>query len=222
LFSEQPSAAGLSANDNMVLINTEADEQGNTHNRYQQYYKGIKVEGGEIFEHVRDCYVYLLHGKIIEGLNFNVAPVYSENQALSAALTSMDATEYVWENNNWEQELKDDTDNPNATHYPVGNLILTYSPGTSLEVANYRLTWTFEILALIPRSYKTVYVNANTGTVLKSLQMEHNNGPASTLYDGTQTIDTYWFGGLFHGHHHLVAGDNEKNVETRNGNPDGS
>jgi len=50
LFSEQASAAGLSANDNMLLIKSEVDEQGNTHNRYQQYYKNIKVEGGEIFD----------------------------------------------------------------------------------------------------------------------------------------------------------------------------
>ncbi|MFN0216509.1 MAG: hypothetical protein ACKVT2_19790 [Saprospiraceae bacterium] len=98
LFNEQPAAAGLSANDNMVLIDSEADEQGNNHNRYQQYYKGIKVEGGEIFEHTRDCYVYLLHGKIIEGLNFNVQPIYTEAQALNSATAFIGASQYAWEN----------------------------------------------------------------------------------------------------------------------------
>lgn len=222
LFNEQPSAAGLSADDNMVLIESEADEQGNTHNRYQQYYKGIKVEGGEIFEHVRDCYVYLLHGKIIKGLSFNAQPMYTKAQALNAATAHIGASQYAWENSDWEQELKDDMGDSNATYFPTGILVLTYTPGTSLEMTNYQLTWRFEILAITPSSHKTIYVNASTGAILKILQMEHDNGPAKTLYDGIQTIDTEWAGGLFHGHHHLIARDNEKNVETRNGTPDGS
>ncbi|MFN0034180.1 MAG: hypothetical protein ACKVUS_03875 [Saprospiraceae bacterium] len=156
LFGEQPAAAGLSVNDNMALIESEMDEEGNTHNRYQQYYKGIKVEGGEIFEHVRGCYVYLLHGKIIEGLSFNTQPVYTDAQALNAAIAHIGASQYAWEDPDWEQELKDDTENPNATYYPTGSLTLTYLPGATLETSNYRLTWRFEIFALTPRSQKTV------------------------------------------------------------------
>ncbi|MBC7778388.1 MAG: M4 family metallopeptidase [Phycisphaerae bacterium] len=216
LFGQQAAAAGLSANDGMLLIKTEADEQGNTHNRYQQYYKGIEVEGGEIFEHVRDCYVYLLHGKIIEGLNFNAQPVFTQAHALNNAKTFLGASQYAWENSDWEQGLKDDTGDPNATYYPTGSLILTYLPGTTLESGNYRLTWKFEILALTPSIHKTVFVDANSGIVIKSREMACDNGPAGTPYDGTQTIDTRWVGGLLHGHHHLETDDNEKNIQTKN------
>ena len=216
LFSQQKAAAGLSTNDAMLLFETDQDEQGCTHNHYQQYYKNIKVEGGEFFEHLCGCYVYLINGKIIEGLNFNAQPTYTEQQALAVALTNIGATKYAWEDPIWEQGIKDDTENPNATYYPTGSLVLTRAAGTTVETTNYRLTWRFEIAAINPSSQKTIYVNANTGAVLRSENMSRDNGPAGTLYDGTQTIDTKWFGGL-HGHHHLIAKDNEKNVETKNG-----
>jgi len=217
LFSVQPAAAGLSANDNMALIESSTDEQGNIHNRYQQKYKDIKVEGGEIFEHVRDCYVFLLHGKIIEGLDFNAQPVYTEQQALAAALAYFGATEYTWENTDWEEEIKEDTGDPNATYYPKGEKVLTYVAGTTLATANYRLCWKFEIISTIPHRSEIVYINASTGSILKAQPMGHDNGPAATSYDGTQTIDTKWSGGLFHGHYHLIADENGKNIETRNG-----
>ncbi len=220
LFSEQPSSAGLSANDNMTLVETSMDDEGNTHNRYQQFYKGIKVEGGEIFEHARKCYVYILNGNIIEGLNFNAQPVYSESQARTIAIASIGASQYAWESTTSEQGLKDDTGDPNATFYPTGALALTNLPGTSLETGNFVLTWKFEIIAISPSSQQTVYVNASTGAVLKTIDMARSNGPAGTLYDGIKTIDTRWFGGLFHGHHHLDTDDNDGNnrkIQTKNG-----
>ena len=222
LFSEYPSAAGLSSDDSMILIESEVDEQGNWHNRYQQHYKNIKVEGGEIFEHLKGCFVDQLHGRIIEGLNINAQPNLTESQARNAATAYIGATEYAWENPVLEQELKDDLDDPNATYFPIGSLTLTYLPGTTLEAGNYCLAWRFKIYATIPNSIKTVYVNANTGAIVRSSGNEHDNGPAGTLFDGIQTIDTEWAGGLRHGHHHLTARDNGKHVETRNGNPDGT
>ncbi len=201
----------------MALIESSTDEQGIIHNRYQQEFKGIKVEGAEIFEHVRDCYVFLLHGKIIEGLDFNVQPTYTEQQALTAALAYFGATEFAWENSSWEEDIKDDTGDTNATYYPKGEKVLTYVPGTALETANYRLWWKFEIVSTIPHRSEVVYINASTGIMLKAQPMGRDNGPAATSYDGTQTIDTKWSGGLFHGHYHLVADDNGKNIETRSG-----
>jgi Zn-dependent metalloprotease len=217
LFSQQKAAAGLSADDAMLLFETGQDEQGCTHNHYQQYYKNIKVEGGEFFEHLCGCYVSLMNGRIIEGLNFSAQPAYTEQQALTIALASVNANKYAWQDTLCEQGIKDDTENPNATYYPTGSLILTRPPGTAVVTANYQLTWRFEIAAIEPSSQKEIYVNANSGAIVKSENMSRDNGPAGTLYDGTKTIDTKWAGGLFHGHHHLIADENGKNVETRNG-----
>jgi len=217
LFSQNKTAAGLSPDDNMLLFETDKDAQGCTHNRYQQYYKNIKVEGGEFFEHLCDCYVYLMNGKIIEGLNFNAQSSFTAQQALGVALTHVGAIKYAWEDPVWEQELKDETENPNATYYPTGSIVLANLPGSSIETSNYRLAWKFEIIAIDPSNQKVIYIDANSGAVLKEGNMSRENGPAGTLYDGSQIIDTKWSGGIFHGHHHLLATDNGKNVETRNG-----
>jgi hypothetical protein len=75
----------------------------------------------------------------------------------------------------WEQELKDDTGDANATYYPSGDLVLAYSFETNMATVNYKLAWKFEILALSPSIHKTIYVNATTGTVLKSFDMRHSN-----------------------------------------------
>jgi bacillolysin len=160
--------------------------------------------------------VYIINGKIIEGLNFSAQPVYSESQARNLAIASIGASQYAWESTTWEQGLKDDKGDPNATYYPTGILTITNLSGTSVETSNFRLTWKFEIFAISPSSQQTVYVNAITGAVLKTIDMGRNNGPAGTLFDGTQTIDTKWFGG-FHGHHHLETDDNGKKIQTKNG-----
>jgi bacillolysin len=218
LFSLHESAAGLSSNDSMHLVESTMDEYGFKHNRFQQHYKGIKVEGAEFFEHSKDCYVQLMHGKIMENLNLSIVPVYTEQQALNAAKTFLGASQYAWENTVWEQELKSDLEDSTATYFPTGELVLSRSFDAAMATANYRLSWKFEILALSPGLHKTIYVNANTGAIIKSFDMGDTNGPAVTLYDGTQTIDTKWFGGIFHGHHHLESDDNGKKIKTRNGN----
>ena len=160
--------------------------------------------------------MYIINGKIIEGLNFSAQPVYSESQARNLAIASIGASQYAWESTTWEQGLKDDKGDPNATYYPTGILTITNLSGTSVDTSNFRLTWKFEIFAISPSSQQTVYVNAITGAVLKTIDMGRNNGPAGTLFDGTQTIDTKWFGG-FHGHHHLETDDNGKKIQTKNG-----
>jgi Zn-dependent metalloprotease len=217
LFTEHPTESGLSANDSMALFKSVADDDGRTHNRYQQYYKNLKVEGGEVFEHVKNCYVYLLHGRIIEGLDMSSTPTYNEAQSLNFALDSIDASEYAWENTDWEQQLQEDAEDSTATYYPTGTLLWTYLPGTELEEDNYVLAWKFEILAVDPFHQQIIYVDASTGEIFKSLPVDCHNGPAATPYDGIQTIDTKWAGGLFHGHHHLIADDNGKRIATKGG-----
>lgn len=78
--------------DDFRLIKTEQDELGITHQRYQQYYKGVKVEGA----------IFVLHGKndAIEIMNGNFAPLNiastsparNESQSLNSALKFVNAS----------------------------------------------------------------------------------------------------------------------------------
>lgn len=217
LFTTYKDSTGLGEKDVMVLVKSESDAQGYTHNEYHQYYSDVRVEGAEVFEHLYKCYVEIVNGIIVEGLAISAIPDLTEEEALKIAADHLNAAEYAWENEDWELELQEDTGDPSATYYPSGALVLINLPGTSLQAANYRLAWKFKILSLDPIQSRTVYVNAIDGSIIKSFDNSTDNGPAVTLYDGSQTIDTKWAGGLFHGHHHLKSDDNNKKIITKNG-----
>ena len=178
LFILHKAALGLGTNDTMMLTKTESNIDGYHHNEYQQYYKGLKVEGGEVFEHIKNYFVVIFNGKIIENLNLNVTPQLTEQQALSAAIAHLNASGYAWEDQQWEQSLKDGKEDLNATYYPKGQLLLTYLPGSNMATSDYRLTWRFEITTLEPTYNSAVYVNAQDGTIVKSFDLAKDNGPA--------------------------------------------
>jgi bacillolysin len=217
IFTTYKTNAGLGVDDYMALVKTTQDEQGYIHNEYQQYYKDIKVEGGEMFEHLQDCYVILLNGHIVEQLNLISTPELDVRQAVTAAIGSIKAEKYAWEDPLLEQEIKEDLENPTATYYPSGQLVITRLNGQANTTENYRLAWTFVIKSISPFQIRKIYVDALNGEILKSFDTRLDNGPCVTLYDGIQTLDTKWVGGLFHGHHHMETDDINRKIKTKNG-----
>ncbi len=143
LFTIYKSASGLFANDSMILIKSAEDEMGYTHSKYQQYFKNVKVEGGEIIEHAKKCQLIMLNGKIVEGIDISIDPIFSEQQSLDSALAFLSAEKYAWEDPDIEQDFKDDIGDTSATYFPKGDLLLSYLPGATIESSNYRLTWVF-------------------------------------------------------------------------------
>jgi len=217
LFTTHRTAAGLNNHDEMVVTKTWDDEYGYSHNRYQQYYKGIKVEGAEYSEHFKnECRLEVAHGKIVENLGINANPSLGEREALEAALEEIGAERYAWQDLDWERSIKEDLGDRNATYYPSGELVIGHVIGKEYTRGNYRLAWIFEVTAISPRSVNEVYVDAHTGGILKIGPVGMNNGPAITLYNGTQTIDTQWRGG-FHYNHRLKTNNNNRDIHTKYG-----
>jgi len=215
LFTTHRTAAGLSNHDEMVITKTWDDEYGYSHNRYQQHYKGIIVEGAEYSEHFKnECRLEIAHGKIVEGLDINIEPQWDEREALEAALEEIGAERYTWQSLLWERSIKEELGDRSATYYPSGELVVGHVFGKELRRENYRLAWVFEIEAINPKSCNEVYVDAHTGEVLKVQHTAMHNGPAPTLYNGTQTIDTEWRGGIHH-NHRMKTNDNGRNIHTK-------
>jgi bacillolysin len=201
----------------MILSKSWDDKYGYFHNRYQHFYKGIKVEGSEFTEHYTKGKVEIAHGKIAEDLNTNVIPTLNENAALDAALDAIGADIYAWQDTDWEAAIKLDANDENATYFPTGKLVITplqwnndYTP------SNFVLAWTFTIKALSPANTTEIYINAHTGDVIRNQSIARNNGPAETLYYGTQTIDTEWRG-FPHNNHRLKTTNNGRNIHTKSG-----
>lgn len=217
LFSTYKTDMGLGTDDAMVMVKDETDQFGWQHIRYQQFYKGVRVEGAEYTEHLKDCIVKIAHGKLLENVSLSTIAAITENQALGIALDHIGATTYSWEDtspgvNEYEEEEEYDT------LPPQGELLLGYINQSGVVPENYLLVWRFEVVSVDPGAANEIYIDAQTGQVLKMRSLECSNGPASLLYGyGTQTIDTKYHNGWFNDYYFLRAEDNSRNIHTRKG-----
>jgi hypothetical protein len=97
LFTTHKSAIGLSTYDELILSKSNTDKNGNIHNRYDQYYKGIPVECGKIIEHLSDCFLKSLNGKFLCDLNIDTTTNISPSQAITIALNDVPSQNYMWQ-----------------------------------------------------------------------------------------------------------------------------
>ena len=201
LFSTYREAMGLGKEDDMKIIKSQEDDMGYSHNIYEQRYKGILIQNAGFSEHFKNGYVEVAHGKIIEKLNIDVVPSLKEAEALQVALDSIGAKEYAWQNPKAEKALQIESNDPSATYFPKGQLVITNVKNEVFLAENYRLAWVFEVNASSPLANQYIYIDAHNGRIIKRRDMELHNGPAQTLYYGTQNIDTqfqgFWYGNQF-------------------------
>jgi len=176
----------MNRDDEMVLKKEDTDFTGQTRYLYQQYYKGIEVEGALYLLHQEDGRVYLANGKFIRNINLNIQPRISREDAFRAAKASMNAFTYSWEV-------------PDTSFYYLSQdtgklLIFNPSVSESRIATTPLLAYKFKISAVEPDMGYSVYVDANTGEILSSLTLNYqancHSGTAITLYNGQKTITT--------------------------------
>ena len=182
---------GLRSNvDVMKLIKTTSDKLGQRHDKYQQTYKGIVVEGAVYIVHSIDGLAKSCNGKLITNLAINIQPTVSKQKAINNALTFVNAEKYMWQDAGSEAQLKSIKNDPNASYYPKAELVIVdkkYSHDAKL----YRLAYKLEVYASQPLKKLLIFVDAQTGAIYHSLNMLKNSdkpGTALTQYDGTKTI----------------------------------
>lgn len=165
--------------DDLRPLRVETDERGQVHERFQQFFNGVKVEHG----------VYTVHraAGVLSGefkpvpAGLSTKPALSEAVALQRGLAAVGARRYMWEDPAEEAGLKRQTQRPAATYRPAGELVL---------VEDYRvnepaqrplvLAWKFDIYAQQPESRAWVYVDARTGAVvLQDAIIKHAAGLGS-------------------------------------------
>lgn len=132
--------------------------------KFQQYFKGIKVEHG-IFKAMTKKGVVLS----FTAEYYNLPPdllataSLSEDAALQEGLNHIGATTYAWE---YIETLEDSPEKTAAYEelYPKGELVFVDNYATSeIDIA---LAYKFNIYAAEPLSRDYVYVDANTGDIL--------------------------------------------------------
>jgi Zn-dependent metalloprotease len=171
------------------------DDNDFTHNFYQQYYKGIKVEGGEFGVHAIRNNIKSILGIFERVDDVNINAKLSEQKALEYALKYIGAEIYKWqvpEEEAWIKEYYGDT------FYPKGELVLVKD---RLKTnSKYCLAYKINIYAHKPMSSNYVWVDAITGEIVNiEARILHNNvsGAAATRYSGTRTIITDLYNGGF-------------------------
>ena len=117
----------LRPTDDLRPLRTETDERGELHERFQQYFKGVKVEHGQYTVHRA---AGLLSGEFKPvPATLSTTPGLSEAAALRMALAAVGAHRYLWEDAAAEAGLRRISQDAKATYRPSGELVV---------VADYR------------------------------------------------------------------------------------
>ncbi|HNP18115.1 MAG TPA: M4 family metallopeptidase [Fulvivirga sp.] len=168
--------------DELKVSQTSADKLGYVHDRYQQYYKGVKVEFGTYLVHSKNGRVESMNGDYKKIENLSIDPSISRDEALNKAISDIGASKYLWQD---EQEAK---------------MIDYKKPQGELVIVEGRLAYKFDIYAVKPLSRANVYVDANNGKVLlKNALIYHADavGTAATRYSGSRSIHADSYSGSY-------------------------
>ncbi|WP_196895792.1 M4 family metallopeptidase [Aureivirga marina] len=228
----------LNPEDTFIKIKQFNDDLGFIHEKYQQYYKGIKVEFATYSAHFKSGKLNSMNGEMYRIKDLNTSPSISASQAFNNALRHIGATNYLWE---YPQSAKamDNYEKPQGELVIIPNYE-TVENGRDIE-DNVKLAFKFDIYATNPLSRGDVYVDAHTGEIiLYNATIKHAgefghtghnhatevatvpnyepmdeapmavaSGTAQTRYSGTQTITTGTSGGNY------ILSDSGRKVYTR-------
>ncbi len=169
----------LSDNNEFKEVSKIADKEGVQHIRLQQYYNNIPVEGKIYVVHSKQNTIKSANGDYTKELNINTTPKLTKPEAFKKGVQYFNAEKYVTDIN---------------TGDPEGELVI-------LPINNtYILTYKFDVYSVVPLKRQYVFVDANTGMVIRTINRIHDHdrkGVAETIYSGTREITTDSVNGYF-------------------------
>lgn len=202
---------GLKNNSSFSKTKSETDKLGISHEKFQLFHQGVKVEFSTYTLHSKSGKLESMSGEFYQLDNVNTRPSLSKEQAFNRALQQIGASKYLWDS---PAEAK-----INDYQKPAGELVLLPledEDNNGKKTEQLRLAYKFDIYATNPVSRGDIYVDAVTGVTLlynatiKHLgefsngskpsvdkKIEHKTlatalvaGNADTRYSGAQSIET--------------------------------
>lgn len=219
----------LFKNDGLQKIQSNRDDLGFTHEKFQQKFKGIKVEFATYTAHAKNGALMSMNGEFYDVGKVNISPKLSKDQAFRKALSHTGAEKYLWE----FPEAAKEMDNYEK---PKGELLIL--PREVIGKKEARLAYKFDIFATKPLSRGYLYIDAHTGETLfynaiikhadkfghvgeltkhakkskkvaEAITTTLASGTAQTRYSGTRTIETSLSGGNY------ILSDSGRKIYTR-------
>ncbi|MCX6272403.1 MAG: M4 family metallopeptidase [Bacteroidetes bacterium] len=179
----------IPADFSIIKMRTLPDDKGETHDRYRQSYQSVPVWDANFIVHQKNGKVYSMNGDLYSTITVGNQVLFTESEALEAALISYPSERYKWEIAGEEAMLKHITGNADATYFPKGQLLLF--PVKSGETTVHRYAYLFNIYSDKPLKRAEVYVDAQTGELLfenNLIQDADVPGTAATRYSGEREI----------------------------------
>lgn len=158
VFKEQ---LGLKDNQTFRKVKTETDKQGYTHEKFQLYEQGIKVEFANYTLHSENGKLVSMNGEYYNIENVKLTPSLSAQEAFNRALSHTHASEYLWDKPQDAKEI--------GYEKPAGELVLLpdmEEQGETRTTDKVRLAYKFDIYATKPLSRGDLYIDAETGKAL--------------------------------------------------------
>lgn len=152
---------GLKENQSFARVKTESDPQGYTHEKFQLYEQGIKVEFANYTLHSKDGKLVSMNGEYYNINKVSTKPKLSAQDALNRAISYTGAKQYLWENPQDAKEI--------GYEKPKGELVFLPAmedQGTNRTTDKVRLAYKFDIYATNPVSRGDLYIDAENGQVL--------------------------------------------------------
>ena len=183
----------MSSDIDFALIKSESDELGYLHQRYAQTYKGITIDRADYIVQSSNGRVISFRGDAYLIENVNTVAALDESLALKHALDYMGDLNYLWNSESWENEIKEQENDPNASYFPVGDLIITKFGNANENAVSkeFRLAYRFDIYA--EENEEQIVVDAITGEILYTLPLASNCEPAvsfTSIFNGSQNVRT--------------------------------
>ena len=209
----------LDTNHSFVLLSSKTDELNLTHNYYQQYYKGVLIEGAILMSHAKNDIVYASNGQVAQFDKAEVVSNISSENAVIIAKEHLKVTDLI-------------------NTYPVEAIIAKIPNGVSFD---YKFVQKVRIDSANPFVMANVYIDAINGLVLNTVSLVTNcmstdsekviekkpfmpfkndlsnsenavladtPATANTMYSGTQSIITDSYNGVYR------LRNNTRNIQT--------
>ena len=182
---------GLTTADQLRATKVETDQLGFTHEKFAQYYQGIRVEHADYTVHARHGAIESISGDFEKIAQLNTTPALGEDAALSRALAHVGARKYMWQTSEADA----------ASLQPKGELVIVRDGRVSNVTGPLVLAWKFNVYAAQPISRAYIYVDARSGeVVLQDNIIKHAaaTGTFATAYSGSRSFaDGTTTGGYF-------------------------
>jgi Zn-dependent metalloprotease len=189
-FDQYRNEFNLSNDNELRSFRVLTDKLGQTHLRYKQYYKGIELAEVQFILHEKNGLVFHANGKLIHGLNLDVTPSLTEESALQYALSNINAESYMWENHKNEAFIKREQNDPDATMFPKGILMLS-AKNFDLRKENFHLVYRFDIYSEKPMERYYIDVDAKTGEIINKISRIQSGdipGYGTSVYNGVVSL----------------------------------